>query len=297
MRLKHGAENLCGAFYELLKLNPALTASRLNDSTLTFPTLYILMPHIKQTKLRLSDRNRFAIAFCEHNHKSFQASVQKTSLKWIFTTGVLDDGLCNEFDELLDIACQKLTLDHYDISTLSTAIDLMFRRNRKGGHVHDLAWCICESGQLKAMELISEYLRSDLEADNLLAYRILNFKPELQPNDKEMQYQNFHRWLNENKSFLYPAHQGFNQSSNPKAWRASLPSKYLYKPYNTLVQSGLKKNYESFLQLEEAEQKLLAKYSFKLHSNDMAVWNSFIKAPIEHQLTVAKMSEGSAYYI
>lgn len=300
LKKQHGVQNLHSAFDTLCKNNPKNALRMLGSADLSFSTFFLLLPEVEHYRLYegLNERGRIARTFSRNEKIYPKGKSLPLVLKWMLLTGAMDDEQGDDFDEVLDRAASQMLLEYKDHTLLPVVTELLFRRGRKEKHIHDLSWCLFKTQNAAVMPLVAEYLRSDQDCDRQLAHKLLNFKPELQPDDKGLQYQNFITWFEENKKFLYFAEQSMQQTSNPKHWRTNLPAKYLCTPIDTLaIKASTAQEKEQLLRfetLEEPEQKLLAKHSFQLHHNDMAVWNNFMKLPIEHQLAVAKDSLGGA---
>ncbi|MEG0693307.1 MAG: hypothetical protein RR444_09545 [Oscillospiraceae bacterium] len=303
VRIDNGIKILQSTFYDLSRNNKSKAVQLLNDENLTFVCFYVLLSQIELVQISsgLSQRNLQAMQFCKQNNIKGQPAITKPVLQWIFNTSVQEENLSEEFEEVLDRSAVQLLITFKDQTILPLVTELMFRRHRQGKHMHDLAWSFFKSQDADTMPLVASYIRSENERDNQLAYKLLNFKPELQPNDKVTQYHNFHKWLDENRRFLYPTGESMQVTSAPKHWRVDLTAKYLCKDVVTTSQaranllSGVQqKNLITFKSMEHADQKLLAKYSYKTHERDLAVWNGWMKTPIERQIIMAKAELGGA---
>ncbi|MFZ2537493.1 MAG: hypothetical protein WAX04_01150 [Oscillospiraceae bacterium] len=300
IRIDHGTEILAASFNNLLRNSKAKAVQLLNEKNVSFVCLFILLPQIKTFNLfgALSQRNLQAIRFCENIKQQPQSKIIQTVLRWMLTTGAKEESLNSHFDEVLDRAAALLLITYKDSTVLHIVSELMFRRYRAGKCMHDLAWCFFKSQEIDTMPLVANYIRSNNQRDNQLAYKLLNFKPQLQPNDKVQQYHNFHVWLNENKNFLYPTGESMQQTSVPKHWRVDLTAKYLCTPVTAPrmpvkpLHQEQKTRINTFETMEHSDKKMLAKYSFKTHERNLQVWSNWIKAPIETQISVAKAELG-----
>lgn len=295
IRVDRGPQTLKKMFQDLCQTNKMKALTLINATDITFSTLFILIPQVESFGLKsgLNSRNQIAFKFCSDPKIQLTQTVLQPVLKWILTTGAPEENLGDSFDEVLDHAATDLLINYKDKTILSNVVDLIFKRNRKGKYIHDLVWCLFKSSLSDCLPLVANYIRSNYQADNQLAYKLLNFKPNLQPNDKEQQYSNFNKWLNKNLSFLYATGDSLQQTSAPKYWRVNLGAKYLCNgitpdgtPTNPLTDNQ-NKLLNSFSQLTDKDQKALAKYSFKTFQANQQKWNEFMQAPIKTQLKIA----------
>ena len=303
IRLDSGTRILESSFHNLASNDKMKAVQLLNDKNLTFVSFYVLLPQIElfQMMRSMSVRNLQAVQFCLKDNNAHQTSNMKSVLQWIFSTGRDVPNPADEFEEIINRAATQLLSTFQDRTILPYVTELMFRWHREGKCMHDLAWSYFQSQDIDTMPMVANYLRSENERDNELAYRLLNFKPELQPKQKARQYHNFHTWLNENKRFLYSTRESMQLTSAPKHWKVNLQAKYLCIDAQKIAQTtknkinaSLQNNLKSFQEMKRDDQKLLAKYSYKTHEQDLAVWNGFMKAPIQSQLHVAKAELGGA---
>ncbi len=299
IRIENGVEILSASFNNLAQNSKAKALKLLNAENVSFACLFILLPQIKEFNLfgGLSQRNLQATKICTDS-KQQNSQMTQPVLKWMLTTGAKEENLNSDFDEVLDRAAAILLITFKDSTVLHIVSELMFRRHRAGKCMHDLAWCFFQSKEVDTMPLVANYIRSSNQKDNELAHKLLNFKPQLQPNNKVEQYHNFHTWLNENKNFIYPTGESMQLTSAPKHWRVDLTAKYLCTPITAPIKPTKQLRQEqqarinAFENMEHSDKKMLAKYSFKTHERDLQVWNDWIKAPIETQISVAKAELG-----
>lgn len=300
IRINEGHEKLKESFEKTYKTNRMKALNLLNAQNLSFPCLFLLIPQIKEHNILnyLNQKNYYAVRFCEINKPSFNNNSAPMALKWIFSTGYKEEDLGNEYEEIIDNCVAHLVVIYNNKSILPQLTELIFKRNEKEKYIHDLVWCLYKSKDTKTMDLVGKYIESDKNCDCNLAYKLLNFKPELQPNDKHKQYQNFNKWLDENKNFLYFTDDSMQQTSNPKYWRVNLPAKYLcnknisHSITASNFQNQSQKRLSDFNNLSYKEQKRLSKLSYKTYKNNFNKWRNWINSPLTSQLSQANNELG-----
>lgn len=299
IRVNRGPQSLKKTFQDICQSNKMKAIQLLNSKDISFATLYPIIPQVESFNLQnaLNSRMQVALRYCANPQANFIPSLLQPVLKWILTTGLPEENLGDTYDEILDNSASELLIHYKDSSVLPLVVDLIFSRNRKGKYIHDLVWCAFKSNFIETLSFIANYIRSENLADNQLAYQLLNFKPQLQPNDKEKQYHNFNAWLNKNLSFLYATGDSLQQTCKPKFWRVNLGAKYLcneIKPDGTPInplRDEQTNQLAEFHDLDAKQQKMLSKYSFQTFQKDQQMWEDFMKAPIQKQLSIASKAE------
>lgn len=305
----HGIDRTKEKFLEIGQKNSKQALLQINHQALTFPTLYVLIPEIEELCLynMLNLRNSHAIQVCSKilqddsltQHMKDQPITKEQKhhvLKWMFTTGWREDGLCNQFDHILDIVTAVLIKQYKDHSILPTVVYEIFERNRKGLLIHDLIWNFYQARNPNALTLIASYLRSNNQEDVQLACEILHYTPEIEkeihgnPHNKFASYQ---RWFRENQPYFYFSNESMQCSSEPEAFKVDLDAKYLSKPTKKPLNSFEQKQLQQFKQEQDYDQKLLANYSSRMHSQNPQLWNRWIHSDIHQQLQTIKRQEGN----
>ncbi len=314
---RYGIEQTKSAFYKIAKNNQQQAALQINQATLTFPTLYVLIPEIQALSMYnvLNTRNAYAVQFCAkilHDDSLAQPiQIQPATreqkyhvLKWMFVTGWQEDGLCNQFDHILDIVTAVLIKQYKDQSILPTIVHEIFERNQKGFLVHDLVWNFYQARNPNALKLVARYLQSSNPEDVKLACEILHFTPEIEqevPGNPHSKYEAYLNWFQENQPYFYFSGESMQCSSEPEAFKIDLDAKYLTKsrpaasnkkihPLNKFEQEQLKQ----FKNVQDPDQKLLSNYSCRMHSLNPQLWNQWMHSDIHQQLQAAKSQEGNA---
>lgn len=303
----------CRNMFRKLGQENRQTAIRLiNDNSLLFASLFILQPEIKDFNLygELSERNRIALNICEKiadvkkpggnsgNSLSLNDETVHMVLLWMFHTGAADDGLSNEFDQILDITASVLIKTHHENAILSSVADLIFRRNRKGAYIHDIVWIFFQARNAQSLQLIAGYLRSPVQKDVELARTLLNLREDIKlrnSSEKQKWYNEYISWLNENSPYLYFTGESFQLTNSPSACDVNLEAKYLGKNSSPRGPKPLTPLTEEehiclnhFNEVQEEEKARLAEYSSKLHRENQPVWSQWMQYPVEEQLQIAK---------
>ncbi|MDR3645286.1 MAG: hypothetical protein P4M02_09470 [Clostridia bacterium] len=317
IRIRSGNEAIKAGFLKTGQSSREKAAAQMNQSGLRFATLFILWPEIDALSLDadLIPRNRTALAFCRRILRGAELSSDPgessggrdepthSALKWMFLTGAQDDGLSNEFDQMMDVAASHLIRTFHDADILPELVRMIFRRNRKGYYIHDLVWALFSSRDPRILSLIARYLRSQGSKDAALAAKLLKNTPleEAGAAAQNRGYAPYLSWLSENQPYLYFTQDGFHQSSDPTLCSVDLGAKYLCRkispqdrqPSDSFSQSDYS-HLDAFRQREEAEMALLAKYSHRLHRTNAAHWNKWMEYPIEQQIQIARKRLGGA---
>jgi hypothetical protein len=220
-----------------------------------------------------------------------------SAIKWILETGYMDDGLNDDFDEVLDRAAVTLIKVYRDRAALPIIAELIFRRNKKNFFIHDLVWAFFEARDIQSLFILAEYLHSDDIKDNELCCKLMRFIPEINMRDSsgEDRYVSFNQWIEENNSFLHYTGESFQQSGRPMAYEIVMEAKYLCKivsvdtgkplnPYNEYEY----KLTDEFNKLADETKILLSNFSFKLHNRNMARWRKWLKLSISEQVRIAE---------
>lgn len=302
IRIKDGAKKLKSHFASVFKENPKQAAELLNDTNVTFLTLYLLKDEIPEesNQRELSIRIQSALSFIKQviNHTGYGKKGKsllpsKGVLKWILETGSAEELSDSIYKEVMDVTVSLLLNQYKDDSVLPLVVELIFTRNKQDGLIHDLVWALFRLKNPKALLLIAEKLRSENKKDKELARELLNISTET-TTVKHLSDEDLHRvyitWLNENKPYLYFTDQSYQESTKPSFCALDYERKYLQQgtaSYERIPLSFInkeEKNIAAFKQLSPSEQKKLANYSNRLHKENPAAWNSWLRLPVDQQL-------------
>ena len=282
-----------------------------NGDSLLVATLYILQPVLSELDLNglLSERNRTALKICGRITQgkkagdfgeeplSLNSEAVHSVLLWMFQTGMADDGLDEEFDQILDITASVLIKTHHEKAVQPDVAELIFRRNRKGTYLHDLAWAYFQTRDADALRIVAKRLLSPDRRDAEFAGALLHMEPdELKTGrDRRKKYMEFNGWLEENNPYLYFTGESFQLTNNPVVCDVDLDAKYLSKdisprsrkPLSPLTEeeNGCLKN---FKEAPDDDRTVLAKYSHRLHEEDPVYWAQWLRSPVGEQLRIAR---------
>ncbi|WP_434284113.1 hypothetical protein [Clostridium botulinum] len=308
-----GVDNIRSFFYQLAKENEKEALNLINDENLHFTSLFVLRPEIEELNLfqKLNARNRIALGITNEilSSKRNISDVEYLSfdyiqavhsvLKWMLETGCINDGLDDQYDEILDITAIFLTKIYRDKTVLPIIAEMIFRRYKQGLLIHDLAWAFFESRDPISLSIISERLQSKELKDVELAQELLSFVPGIgirENIDIKKQYLSFLDWFGKNNLFLHFTGESFQQVKNPVIYRIVLEAKYLCEPVSINTGEILRilsrkecKLIDQFKRLDKNTQKLLSEFSVMLHNNNICKWQYWLECPIEEQIKFARI--------
>lgn len=309
LRIKYGKKIFPEKFARTAQNND-LAARMVNKGVKRFATLYLLIPKIDSMELYSSLNEKLQLAVLitadiipdmELDHAAILDTYDepaKQALRWMFFTGVEDDGLDNTFDGVLDCAASILIRRYRDMSVLSSVIPLIFRRNRRGKYIHDLLWAVAGVQDPKLLLNIAGYLDSPYETDRKLARFLLNIK-----NIGSMTWRgqkHFSSWYHENRPYLYFIGEAFNQTSEPSLCGLDLGAKYLCCP-RTAANSGgeppaaPKDLPQEFLNCQIDRKRKMANYSHRLYRLDKRAWQKWKMLPFDRQAEIAEKRASFRY--
>lgn len=312
IRLNEGIHEMKSIFYRLVRYNEDEALNLINDENLSFPSLFLLRSEIEALGLfdKLNVQNKIALELTHEivtGKKNVSAMVCSSCdyiqtvysvLRWIVETGFVDDGLNNEYDQVLDGTAILLSTVYKDRTILPIIVDMIFARYQKGLYIHDLVWAFFESRDPSSLMLVANYLKSTQSKDILLAHKLLGFIPAIvmdNSTDTEKQYTAFIQWMKENHLFLCFTGDSWQQTHNPIPYRVDFGAKYLCKPI--LGDTGKtiepftekeRKCLDAFEKLDKNTKIFLSRFSFILHQEDIDGWNRWMDSPIAEQIKVAE---------
>lgn len=314
IKLNNGKETLKEYFHNVSLHDTERAANLINDINLHFSTLFLLRSEIKKFDLsnHLSYRNAYTLTLINEilserslNSQQLSPSHMETThsvLKWIIETGYLDDGLNNQYDEILDAAAILLIKKFKNKSYINIIVEMIFNRHKKNSFNYDLIWALFEAQEPQFLFLIANRLSSKEWKDIELSRKLLKFIPGMDFNltrGNSEQYQYALRWLQDNHLFLHYTGETFQQTSNPKPYVLSLEAKYLCKPVANDKE-------ETFRALSNKEQSLfnkikdlpietkmqLSNYSFLIYRQNKDWWKMWIRYPVAEQMSYVKYAGG-----
>ncbi|WZL72534.1 hypothetical protein QBE52_15930 [Clostridiaceae bacterium 35-E11] len=316
MRLHNGIHNVKIFFHELANHNKEEAIQFINDENLCFGSLFLLRSEIEELDIfsNLNIKNKMALEITNEilMGKKTITSIDCTScdyiqrvyiaLKWMFETGRIDDGLSNEYDQVLDATAILLIKVYKDRRILPMLVKIIVQRYKKGFYIHDLIWAFFEAQDPGSLILIGDYLRSKQQEEIELANKLLRFIPDLAIHDRgdtQKQYALFMQWMKENRWFLHFTGESLQQSHHPSPYIVDFGAKYLCKPID--IDTGKiierltereKKILNRFEQLRDPIKDLLAKFSFSLYVADRYQWHTWMNYSLEEQIKIVRTGIG-----
>ncbi len=298
IRLTEGPDRCQAVFNETCQKDKAAASALINDQRLTFPSLFILLPQIESFRLHphLSSIKKNASQITAQILKPTNAgyltqksNAEYAALKWILETGKPEDGLNDDFDEVLDICVSVLINLYRDKSILPAVADMIFTRAGKGRDIHNLTWAYFRITDPYALKLLAQRIASP--RDSGLACNLLNIDAD---TSREKQAEAYLRWLDDNSPFLYFTDESFQMSSSPAFYRVDLERKYIQKSASSYVKQQVvpsdnieRRCLKAFRSLEDKEKQILSDYSHKTHG-DLSKWKTWMALPVDEQIAAAR---------
>lgn len=320
--MRHDTDNdsFIESFCAFCKQQRERAVSMINERGTTFSSLYMLLPNIEKMGLlnQLNQKHTHAIALCQRmssrtivhdNMFSPDNKMTQAVLRWILETGYKDDGLSDEFDNILDCCASILAVTYKDRSVLNPVIEMIFERSKKGNLIHDLVWTYFNMQDSFALKLIAEKMKSNDPNDIKLAHRLLNYSvpdtnefEDERKEDPAIHYDNYMSWLNDNLPYIKFTGESFQQTSCPQVCRVNLDAKYLGKSLPTSSSSirltpSDEERLNAFHKMTENEQEKLANFANKVNTQDKRLWNKLMSYPVTAQLDISKSGLGGVRWL
>lgn len=316
-RVRHdrGNDGLRDYIKQLAQKDRGKAIDLINEEELSFTSLFVLRDEIQQLEFfdQMNIKNKIALEIVDETLKEYKVELSpsdmvsnfiqnvRTALKWMLTTGAFDDGMSDEYDEVMDVTAILLVKVYKDKGILPLLADMIFKRYKMGTCIHDLAWAFFEGKEPYSLILIGNRLRSREIKDVELACKLLGFIPGVDVKssvDGETQYFGFFNWIEENRPFLYFTGESFQQKNSPTPYVVVLEAKYLCKVISIDTGKSLEpltreedELLSSFDKQDDDTKTLLSNYSFRLHYDDVNGWNMWLHRPIETQIKIAKAGQ------
>ncbi len=223
VRMKFGNEKFRNVFRDEAEQDRK-RAAKLINTNIRFPSLFLLRPEISKTYLydSLSNKNRKALDISDEiltgkiDKADHRQEEDREALRWMLHSGYQDDGMDEQYDQVLDNAALLLSNVHKDKACLKPIVEILFNRHRKGLYTYDLIWAFFEASQPNDLLLIAEKLRSNHPRDVELARSLLNFVPCIQVEaNGGKQYKCCTKWIKRNLNRLHYTGETNQQHSNP----------------------------------------------------------------------------------
>lgn len=314
VRLRDGSDKLKSYYSTLIKSDIEKALHLANDDDLSFATLFLLRPLIDESGIlsRLNLRNQNALEISRNLLAKETSRKERLSLddrqlhypvlKWMLETGRMEDGLSNDYDEVLDMTTLTLIKTHKDKTVLPAVADMIFDRYRRGLYIYDLVWAFFEACDPDCLAMVAYRLNSNQLKDVELARKLLNFIPCISMNsymNPTSQYACVLNWLQENYPYLYYTGDSFQQSSNPVPYTVSLDAKYLCKALSTHNENAPislsdeeRRLVDRFKTLDSNTRVALSRCSYLLNRQNKYWWNMWLRSPLQYQIEVARRMVG-----
>jgi DNA-binding transcriptional ArsR family regulator len=307
-----GSGRLRQNFRELAAANRREALRLLDDEKLTFPPLFTLLPEIYAYKLTdaLSPRNYAAVIVCVKKLERYeqfadQAEVQDSemlyqALTWMFRTGRNYDGMGadrDDYESVIDYVAALLIITFEDTSILPDVANVIFRRQRSGRLIHDLAWCFFQTLDVAALSRVAGNLLSTDPRDVSLSCKMLGL--EAPPSTNRQEAKNLHgayiNWLGDNRPYLYATGEHFQQTSRPKPLDVDSEAKYLGKELSPRYRAPVEPLSErevaclhEYRGFPPEEQEMLTDYSHRLRSANALAWDAWMSKQVAEQVIAAR---------
>lgn len=283
----------------------------LNSDNISFPKLFELSKQMNKSPItkHLNLKSKIALEFSNDvlsKEKSFilkgdlnnnDNKIKHTALKWILETGAVNDGMSNEYDEVIDKAAIILSVMFKDTSILPIMREIIFKRNKEKMLIHDLLWGYFSSNEIQTLELIAAKLISDDVADIKFAFDLLqlqrkfNISYDMFP---QTMYSKFINWYKKNEDYIYFTGESFQEKSNPSYYSINIEAKYLcekvQRENGKILNISSDRELELVNSLKKADKitkKFISNYSNELHRKDIISWKDWFSCSFRMQLQIA----------
>lgn len=314
LRIKDGVTGLYDYVKQTAAANPAEVSRLINDPDLRFTTLYLLENQAAHSDIykNLNVRNKNALKLIrllrERNYSKVEDLLPEyrqtvhMCLKWMLGTGYPDDGLNDDFDEILDSDVILLVQVLNDESVVPLLAEMIFNRNRQKRYIYDLVWTFFEVHKPEYLLLIADRLKSDHPHDVKLAMKLLHFVPSVNEGsgaNRNRLHLECVKWIKDNADYLDYTGETFQQANQPMPYAISYESKYVHKAKKdneAFTKDSLEeyqaKAVDAFARLNEKTKMVLSDFSKSLYEKDQKIWKQWIKSPLDEQLRFANRRRG-----
>ncbi|MDR2931970.1 MAG: hypothetical protein LBV27_02575 [Oscillospiraceae bacterium] len=223
VRTRDGDKACIDALRAAYERGATAAAEAVNDPALSFPSLYILLPHIHGLGLLplLETRGARAAGIVAQimepdapDYLSRKDADTYAALRWILETGYDADGLDAGYKKTLDITVSVLIDLYGDMNILPLAAHMIFARNKVGQNTHDLIWAFFHSRDAQALHLIAARLASENAEEAKFAGELLGIDRFEGSNDFDG-VENFPAWLETNSRRLTFTGESHQYASKP----------------------------------------------------------------------------------
>lgn len=308
LRLEQGDEPCRAAFEQVCRRNRMQASNLINDSRLTFPTLYLLHPSL-ETRARSLNLNLrcHRLVFILSEIKRDQTGNKRIPilsrkdpntrniLLWAVKTGYRYDG-DDTYDRILDSFFGVLLKTYGLPEVLPYAEHALFLRNRQNKNIHDLVWAYFQLHDADALRRLSEHLKAEDPKENQLASELLD-TGHVCPHDKDgkAKYEHYRQWLDENDDYLFFTAENLLFSRHPRLFDVDEDRKFLQKgkadyerrPMQNLPQQE-KASLDELHRLPSEDRHAVSCFSHHMHRKDPNAWSKWMQRPMDEKLDAAK---------
>ena len=311
LRLEEGAETCRAAFEQVYRKNRMQASSLVNDSRLTFPTLYLLHSSLepKTRSMNLNLRNRRLIYILGEMKRDSSGNKKipiltkkdpntRNILLWTVKTGCRYDG-DDTYDMVLDTFCCILFQTYQLSDALPYAEHMLFTRNRQGKNIHDLTWACFQLHNAEVLRHMAEHLQANDPLERELACELLD-TDHICPHDRDKQakYEHYRQWLDENDGYLYFTEENLLFSRHPRIFDVDEDRKFLQRSprdYEKLAAQNLpqqeKHHLEELHRLPAEDRRCLCRYSHRMRRKDQNAWSKWMQCPMNEKLNAARQEQ------
>lgn len=277
-----------GAEAAIQGLRAANPASRrgLLAQTMGFACFYSLCPAIKELGLEEALPPARKAAYLLWRRKSDRNAPRPepapllAAARWMLQARN-EDGLSEEFDDLLDTAALLLGEKGEGLPEIS---ELLFMREEKGAYNHELARALFAGNNPQALKLLGQAKERAGQNNKsaALAASLLGGAPADPPA--------FSRWLAENQPYIYFTGEAFQYSAEPACCQVDWERKYLnrpepgHRPVPLTPRPGEEEAFAAFRALPAEQKQALAEHSATLRKQSQQRWSRWLATDVSAQL-------------
>lgn len=308
LRLEEGAEPCRAAFEQAYRRNRMQASNLVNDSRLSFPTLYLLHPSLepRARNMNLNLRNRRLLFILSELKRDSSGNKRipilsrkdpgmRNILLWAVKTGCRHDG-DNSYDMVLDTFFCVLLKTYQLPEVLPYAEHTLFLRNRKHKNIHDLVWAYFQLHDAAGLRRMAEHLQAKDPQECELACELLDTE-HVCPHDRDnrAKYEHYRQWLDENDGYLFFTEENLLYSRHPRLFDVDEDRKFLQKgkadyersPMKDLPQQE-KTHLDELHKLPAEDRRTVCHYSHRMRRKDQGAWSRWMQCPMNEKLNTAR---------
>jgi|LSQX01.3.fsa_nt_gb hypothetical protein len=206
-------------FRKVLSENRNLAIKLVNDTRITFPCFFVLMPVVEKENIYsllredLKKAYDFSKSVSANKPSNLKKDIKnKILLKWMVESSHLHNNLGGDFNEVVDVAVSILANEYRELSLLGIISELIFMRNRYDENIHDLVWAYFRFNTPITLKYIARFLDSKNPKDRKLAKKLLGCEAK--------SCKDFLKYMTEDESKMIYTDESFQYASNPRVYAA-----------------------------------------------------------------------------